>query len=368
MTFAVSALSAQAPALNCSAQILSEINISNIQNQSSSNFHLRAHLINTNETKELFEGKTDKETIRKKRVHCFGGGDNNDLNFALRAHDFAFRLIDQPEINSFNDLKGYFDMKNELKSLFEEMDLLTFNHENRKINIHSNYLLVILFHVFSCKYNVLMDILGENLRSEYHFKIDVSLNEAINTVLTDWLPMFELAHFFNNVLNLIRKMTKTRFSNQTRNFFILAIHEVFDSFLRAFNELLREIIDENNIEDDEEIIFWDLDTVPYHRTKTPLLPRGVKINDLLKNFLYDDVLNDYKHQIEDFQPDEYENNKNEVMTQAIINIINDFIFYVRIMPTINLEMVNKELFNIHGASKTRNAIVKRYIGQHEEEE
>lgn len=364
MTFAVSALSAQAPALNCSAQILSEINISTPQAQTSSNLHLRAHLINTNETKELFEGKTDKEIIRKKRIHCFGGGDN----FDLRAHDFVIRLFAQPEITSFNDLKGYFDMKNELKTLFEEMEILTFNHENGKINIHSNYLLVILFHVFSCKYNVLMDILGENLRSEYHFKIDVSLNEAINTVLTDWLPMFELSHFFNNVLNLIRKMTKTRFSNQNRNFFILAIHEVFDSFLRAFNELLREMIDENNIDDNEEMIFWDLDTVPYHRTKTPLLPRGVKINDLLKNFLYDDVLNDYKHQIEDFQPEEYENNKNEVMTQAIINIINDFIFYVRIMPTVNLEMVNKELFNIHGASKTRNAIVKRYINQHEEEE
>ena len=365
MTFAVSALSAQAPALNCSAQILSEINISTAQTQTSSNLHLRAHLINTNETKELYEGKTDKEIIRKKRVHCFGGGDNNDGD--LRAHDFVFRLMAQPEINSFNDLKGYFDMKNELKTIFEEMDIINFNHETNKIDIHSNALLVILFYVFSNKFNLLMDILGEDLRSEFNFKVDVSLNEAINTVLTDWLPMFELAHFFNNVLNLIRKVTKTRFSNQRRSFFILAIHEVFDSFLRAFSDLLREMIDENNIDENEDIIFYDLDTVPYHRTKTPLLPRGVKINDLLKNFLYDDVLNDYNHQIQDFQPEEYENNKNEVMTQAIINIINDFIFYVRIMPTVNLEMVNKEVFNIHGASKTRNAIVKRYMNQQEEE-
>ena len=363
MTFAVSALSAQAPALNCSAQILSEINVSTPQTQTSSNLHLRAHLINTNETKELFEGKTDKELIRKKRVHCFGGGDNNDL----RAQDFVFRLMAQPEINSFNDLKGYFDMKNELKAIFEEMDLLTFNPETQKINIHSNSLLVILFYVFSNKYALLMDILGEDLNTELNFKLNVSLNEAINNVLSDWLPMYELAHLFNNVLNLIRKMTKTRFSNQRRNFFILAIHEVFDSFLRAFNDLLREIIDENNIGDNEDINFYDLDTIPYHRTKTPLLPRGVKINDLLKNFLYDDVLMYYSHQIQDFQPEEYENNKNEVMTQAIINTINDFIFYVRIMPTINLEMVNNELFNIHGASKTRNAILKRYMNQHEEE-
>lgn len=254
--------------------------------------------------------------------------------------------------------------------------LMTYNvlnqnedHENI-INISSDFLFASLYS-FICSFHYeifeLIGTLNEDQQELFkHAYLPVWAGEEHDKVMErvkdDYMPALIFTEFIKATYELIKYVYKKnvlnpRYYNIIR--LLIFIHEIFDVFLRAIDNRLMEIIDEMPYNDLNNVSLLDVDYIPHHREKKANLPRGQSINELLKNFLFSDEISDYKHQIEDFQPEEFETQPGACITQIFINLINDFNFYVRFLPSINMNSI-KELYSIQSANKTRNAILKRW--------
>lgn len=248
-----------------------------------------------------------------------------------------------------------------------------FNRNNEHynvINISSDYLFGSLYS-FICSFHYdLIELIGtlnedqQKLFKDVYFPIWASEehDNVKERVKDDYMPALHFTRFIKATYELIKYVYKKNFLNPRYYNIIrllIFIHEIFDVFLRAVDTHLMEIIDEMPTQDLNEISLLDVDYIPFHREKKANLPRGQSINELLKNFLFSDVISDYKHQIEDFQPEEFDTHPGACITQIFVNLINDFNFYVRFLPSVNMNSI-KELYSIQSANKTRNAILNHW--------
>ena len=112
----------------------------------------------------------------------------------------------------------------------------------------------------------------------------------------------------------------------------------------------------------------DNETIPYHKRKHPVVPRGVRLSALIENFFTNGPMNEYAHVVLDVQLQEFEINFNETLDQLMINLLNDISFYPRFMPGVNLQRLvgnqrkpdEDEGLSFKSVSLTRNSIMKHY--------
>lgn len=299
----------------------------------------------------------------------------NPLMSSLSSSLFSFNANSSIS-EMFRNIKNDFNIKNVIIRKMKALNLLNYNVETHLINISSNVLIAVLSSSIAEVFDNIKQLL--NLTNDYELInnfIDSVVfpvwskdeNLILTSLLNDYLPSLNLSRLFAFTLQLIRELMKKslkKSESKIKLIVILAIHEVFDSFKRAFNDVLfDEIIEPQHIGDVGDVHLNDVEFIPYHRTKTARLPRGVRMNEFLTNFLYDEAPNqdiNFNHQIQDFQPEEFDLNLNDSIHQAFINLINDFNFYVRLLPSINQDTLFNEIYNIQAANKTKTSIMKRY--------
>ena len=88
---------------------------------------------------------------------------------------------------------------------------------------------------------------------------------------------------------------------------------------------------------------------------------------MFKNFLAPPFDFVYSHQIQDFQPLEFEINFNDTLDQLLINLINDLNFYIRFFPTNWIDgtvsptrLLEANGYNLHSSNLTLKSILKRH--------
>ena len=283
----------------------------------------------------------------------------------------------QSIIDSFDALKQRFNVKIEVINSLNQFNL--FNQINNEIRFSSDSLycllllmirqrrdeLVILFNNMNIKVNQSFDYNIEH-HDEIHYLLPPewyqSFDDVMNDVKNDWVHALNWIRFCNFIYDIIKRLNKrstNRFKNSIHQLmFILAIHELFDSFKSGIVEYLDQLIPNN------EVIEWvDIETIPRKSTKKSLLPRGVRSGEFIKRFFVEGADYKFHHLIIDVQKQELELTFNDSLNQIMLNLLNDITFYVRFLPGCNLQaLINdeEEGFNIHGVSYTRNSLMKKF--------
>ena len=107
---------------------------------------------------------------------------------------------------------------------------------------------------------------------------------------------------------------------------VLAYHEVFDSFLRAVNDVLMTFNDDLSV-----LTLFDLDMKNRNKIKQCVIPRGMNAHSLITTFILPPFDYPFTHQIQDLQQEEL--NNNNTLDVILINVYNDVCFYLRLLPT-----------------------------------
>lgn len=273
----------------------------------------------------------------------------------------------------FETVKSICDIKRNAEMKFNSIQAIQYNAEQNKIHVSTNKLIATLLSCFTEINEVINYVINEmkddaisEMKDDLVHLLDRHLNPEIpyNEMKDDYMPSLNLARLFAFILRVVRMVQKpcsrATYHYRLKVILMLAFHEVFDSFLRGFNEIISNIQDDFDL-DADEIEFVDDDSIPYHRLKTPKMPRGVRVNDLIRTFLYDEAeKTDFCHQILDIQSDDLVYSFEDTTTQAAVNTINSMNFWVRFLPTVNLKMIFEEVYNIQAANQTRSSILKRY--------
>ena len=303
---------------------------------------------------------------------------------------------------SFELIKQSFNVKNDVKNHLSMYQIFTVNED--KIRFSSDEIYALLELMFSLKRRSLLHLLDdikpdeyfmpksthheEMLRFQAIFDLEtqpeaskplysrlryalppkwmtsfkVALNDAKNDYIHAW-HWSRLCRLIYAIIKRLNARTSNRFSYTKPHLkLLLAIHEIFDSFKAAIDEWINE-----NIPDNEDLEWVDVETIPYHKTKQPIIPRGVHLSELIHDFFMFGAMYEYGHLVLDLQPEELELNLNDTLDQVMLNLLNDITFYIRFLPGVNLqalignERTDDEIsFNIHAVSNTRKAILRKH--------
>lgn len=282
---------------------------------------------------------------------------------------------------SFNQLKTTFNMYQEATDLLNQLHSTRFvENENGtdRLEVSTTDIIAVLFIIIHRRLNEFMNLIdNDDLTDNLRFHLN-RLDRL--TLLQPESTRFNLLHSrgFDNAfyaylefIKLVYKATRkvsqrktNRFKNPVYLKTVIAAHELFDSFKRALTDYLDDF--HGGFIDDFE--FDDVDYRPRMRIKKCIIPRQVNINQLLKNFIYEDLNYHYSHQIQDLQEMEFEPfNFNGTLDQVLTNLINDVNYYIRFFPTNWIDgsltpahFLENNGFHLHSNNNTLKSILKKY--------
>lgn len=279
---------------------------------------------------------------------------------------------------TIEEIKNTFKLTELFNHLLHEMESTDYDENENIFNFSSTELLaVLLYGFYSIKSDFNEFVNNEALTDSLNYQISraelsdlLSVNEIKNNLLHArgsnnlYYVYIEFIKLIYKSVKSVNKRTTNSFKNPSHLKIVLISHEFFDSFKSALDDYLIEF----NNGDIEGFKFNDIDSIPYHKLKTSIVPRNQSVNSLFYNFIYSDLDNHYTHQIQDFQPEEFNILQfDDSLDQLLLNLINDCNFYIRFFPTnwINgtttpTHLLEANNYNLHASNNTLKCILKRH--------
>lgn len=279
---------------------------------------------------------------------------------------------------SFQLIKNYFKINDLVLNAFHECQFTTYDETTNKLTFSSTEFMAVLMyslnHIIKQFINIVNnDDLTDDLALHLN-RVNLSRHSSINSFYSNLLYSqsfenyyFVYIEFIKLIYNSIKAINKRRsnaFNDSSHLKIVLMSHEFFDSFKAALNDYLDEFHDGNI----DNLQFYDVDSIPYHKLKKSIIPRNQNINTMFYNFIYPDYSFYYSHQVQDFQIEEFEpENFNGSLDQLLVNLINDCNFYIRFLPTNwanpnvkPADILTTNKYNLHSSNITLKCILRRH--------
>ena len=240
------------------------------------------------------------------------------------------------------------NFKNELVELVEPVELFETDETDEPV--------LLPFHDESLKEKLIKTIAPDDVET---------LPELEELIKSDYMMAWwwsALCRFIREIIKSVSSKAYNPMLEPEKLYLLFAIHQIFEGFKAAHYDFLHELIN-----DVEAVEFVDVETIPYHKRIHPVVPHGVKLAQLIKNFMTS-TADPYTHKVLNMQRIKAFPIFNFRVPKVCLNLLNDIGFYIRFYPSCNLQaLLSKESkdstgpeFNIHTLGLTKQAVLKRY--------